>query len=450
VPHFGGFSVKSLASTGSRCPVGGSLPGFRSSVSPLGSSPKGAAALLTQVVAPVCLVIAGRRAQGTWHLRRRGFTRAVATGSALVRAAVLGPRDASRRRQGRDRDVRRDGSSARRAEPEEATEVEKPDEEDEAASVESLPALEKWRRRPKEFTSEKSVNEGEVIQVVFGDLEDSYQMGKLSRNLPIRSLALIGLRLDHVPSVGQLSSVRLSRSSKASGWGSGSPDQLAALDHAVDFTGGLLGCVVHNEDATGLPWGGTACEVVSILHVSEDEVLVNLRGVTSVRLVSVQPVKQAGGVTLASVQEVPDWGSKDRVTDVDKVRLEVKRVEELWQNCAELQKRSEFFAPGDFTSLSLEERVEQVQAILEGRNMLHADGSVETSPMLRKAAATAHAVVVSLSPPSREEFLCDPVPALPRLTRAVGVLQRVEKLLRARIAFRRAFEEESEAPSGTN
>jgi len=280
--------------------------------------------------------------------------------------------------------------------------------------------LECWRARP-----------AEAPEAFLGDIEDDYARSLLSRGLPTRSLALLFLAPEAVPCVGQEIEVRL---------GEGEP--FAAIEYATEEDGGLLACVPEVEGAVGLPWGGTAVEVKAILRLGESGVLVKLQAVSSVRLVARHPARKLRGLTVALVQEVPEWGEDERRLGEAALIEELAAMERLFAECGELQRRSGFTAAGDFASQSLGERTETVLAALGGVRLPTVPASQALSPEVRRAAAASHAAVAALSAATRVRFFCEPLSLLPRLRRAKEFLAKVQSLLCTRIAFRRAFEEE--------
>lgn len=322
-----------------------------------------------------------------------------------------------------------------------------------------------WRSRPPvKPNAVVFADVGRGVSLPVGRVEDMYSSEALKRGTPVHSLALLSLAPADMPVPGEVRSVRVDQEALGT---SGGTAQLEALDYAASKGSGVIGCVANIEDANGLPWGAVACEVLDTMRFGEGEALVKLKALASVRLVSACPADRLNGFVVAPVQEVPEWGSAERAAGIQDFHQEVQELERIFDNCGKLQAKGAQIRAGDFLSMSLAERTEEVLATLEGVPLLveppaprvaaaaarmatggnaalSADAAADfaTAPEgAKRLVAAVHAVVGALSPDMRMKFICDPVSVAPRLKRVRELLTKVEKLVRARLAFRRAFDD---------
>lgn len=273
-----------------------------------------------------------------------------------------------------------------------------------------------------------------------GSFTDEYRQGELTRRLPMRSLAMLLLEPEDVPCVGQEVEVRLE------GRAAGSV-QVAAVQYAVSCSHGVVACVPSVESRTGLPRGGTASELQDFVRLSDREALVRLKAVSSLRLVARHRAAQVSGITVALFQEVPDWTVREQYGyQPGGLEAEVRELVQIFSRLTELQRKCGNMTAGDFLSQSLEERAAKVLTRLEGTPFLSlVDGEplgMEEEGNIRAAAAVVHGALSALSVETRTGLLCDPKSLFPQLLRIKAYLQKVQSMLCAHMALRRAFEEE--------
>lgn len=318
--------------------------------------------------------------------------------------------------------LRRSGGSCKKGnaiEPESPTET-------------ALTGLESWRAQPAE-------DEHMLAQAPWSEaVNDRYNLGLLERCLPIRSMAVLRIPPENVPCVGQERFFNLDPKEEAHA------GVLAAIRYASAWDCGVACCIPRFEGSLALPWGGTAVEVQT-QHGNSNHALVALKGVCSVRLVGQHPRRWAKDFSVACAQEAREWGTRELV----------QIVEDLYNECAELQRRSGYTAVGDFTSVTLSERTEAALGVLKDARILDIEGA-ELSPRARRAMMVVHAFAASLSTQVRahgigkgaEEnfgFMCHPRPVLHRLKDANHLLTKVKSVLGARLALRRAMEDDDGA-----
>mmetsp|Transcript_30011 Transcript_30011/g.54687 ORF Transcript_30011/g.54687 Transcript_30011/m.54687 type:complete len:407 (-) Transcript_30011:213-1433(-) len=263
--------------------------------------------------------------------------------------------------------------------------------------------------------------------------------GWFEEGQPNHVLPLLILDAKAIPGVGELQIVRINESDNG-------PGAVAAINFA-SAKKGLIWCAPEVEDAVSIPRGGIGAAITSLARISESEVCVGLRGITCVRLlVRHPPRKLAQGLVLARVEEVHDWCPQELAVPLQDIQADLQSLEELFSACGELQTKTDLRAAGNFASPSLEERAQEVLEALEELPLSAAldDGSrpaAEDEAELRRISATVHAISAAFSGSMRIGLLCDPHPILTRMQQVRELLEKVRKVLCARLAFKSAFEE---------
>eukprot|EP00931_Biecheleriopsis_adriatica_P100561 TRINITY_DN75847_c0_g1_i1.p1 TRINITY_DN75847_c0_g1~~TRINITY_DN75847_c0_g1_i1.p1 ORF type:complete len:384 (-),score=66.78 TRINITY_DN75847_c0_g1_i1:71-1192(-) len=286
-----------------------------------------------------------------------------------------------------------------------------------------ISALEIWRAIPAEEPT-----------TYLGAMGAEYDRHILHRSLPTRSLAVLFLEAEELPCVGHEVQVRLSTSVDRA-------TRIAAIEYAMTHDNALMACLPDIENAIGLPKGGTIAELMDLIRSDTGEVIVRMRGLAALRLVDKSPAKQQEGFMVALFQEVPEFAVEESSAELEDCLEEVASLEKLFADCGELQKLSGLSAAGDFFSQSLAERTDAVLSTLSGIRMLGSKGTEELGPNGRRAAAAVHATIGAFSPSMRVGFHCAPKPLRRRLHEAKGFLLKVQSMLCARVAFKRAFDQ---------
>jgi len=323
-----------------------------------------------------------------------------------------------------------------------------------------------WRRGPAE--------EPEYVKGIAGTVEDDYEHGVLERTLPILSVAVLSMAPSILPYIGTECHVRLSVDD-------GDAGRIAAIQYAVKHDGGVIGCFADIEVAIGLPWGGTAAEILSLIRIGEGEVLVHLRAVAGVRLVARTPARESQGFKIALVQEVPEWGGKDDLavaygrygaristgrlnirksaggglqasleqedvpewdseggtTVPERLEKEIEYLKMLFSKCGALQRNNRMMTGCDFFSKTFQERTKEVAQTLQDVPLLALGHATDNfGQQLREAIVASHAAVAAFSVHMRTQFVCEPTSIFPRLKRIKEFLLKAHNLLSARSVCR--------------
>lgn len=340
-----------------------------------------------------------------------------------------------------------------------------PDADDEAAPLQR--GLAHWRGKQSNAPKTTKVNmitrTGGTFRLPIGSIEDMIKSGSVRKGIPLHSLALVSLLPEDMLCPGEVRSLRIEMEAEGV---TGGGAQLAAFDYAERHDGGLVGCIANIEDTNGMPWGAVACEVMGAVRCGSGEALVTLKAVANVRLISSAPVSRSRGFVVALVQEVPEWGPSERAAGMETLQEDVKELERLFDSCGELQRLGAALRAGDFASQTFADRHGEILEALGSVPLLveppspgavatvaragiggatNADDVAEALASAPEGAtrlvAAAHAIVAALSPEMQVKFLCDPVSLAPRLKRLRELLSKVEQLVRARHAFRQAFDD---------
>jgi len=235
---------------------------------------------------------------------------------------------------------------------------------------------------------------------------------------PLRCAALLCLPVNSVPCVGSQCAVLCV-----------TQQQQSALEFACREHAGFIACAVEVPKTKTYPRGCVGAEIVD-LSVSDNQFLVTLRGVASLRIMD-RTAKARDQQILPLMQEVSEWTSFDVSCGGEtRVALELEKLEYLFKECGVLQQRTGIWAAGDLASMSLEERTRQVLETVSGVTLSGLEDDKDDFRL--RATLTGYAAISALQDSKLATFLTDPTCVLRRLLSLNKYLVLMQSLLRAR------------------